>query len=381
MAIAVVTAALIVVLSVFNGFENLVKSLYADFYTDIKITAAKGKWFEVDEKLKRELLANAAVAQWTPVVEERAILVDGEDKSIVWLKGVLPEYGGLSRVANHLIRGSFELGSKEQPALVLGGGVESALQIAAGESLYPVTTYLPNRLAHHTTDPLEALHSANAYATGAFGIQQEFDNQYVFTNIAFMRYMLNLSSAQVSSAEIQLQPGADESEVAEALQKALGPHFIVRTRFQQNQGLYVAMQVEKLIIYAVAFLILLIAAFNIMSTLSMLVLEKQRDISVLHALGAVPGRISTIYLKLGAILAGIGALAGFALGAFICWGQSTFHWVKLGGQSFIIDYYPVAMRWLDFVLIAAIIVCITLLAAVLPARKVGRFTGLLKGSA
>jgi lipoprotein-releasing system permease protein len=371
-AIAVVTAALVVVLSVFNGFEDLVKSLYSDFYTDISITPAKGKWFDARDSLLNRIRGVEGVTGIAPVVEERAILIDGEDKSIVWLKGVAPDYAATSGVPRHIIRGRFETGNAEKPALVVGAGVENALQITAGESFLPVTAYLPNRLATDISDPLEALHSANIYATGSFAIQQEFDNQYAFTDIGFMRHMLDLQPGQVSRLELSLAPGTQPARVSAALRELMGPGFLVKTRYEQNQSLFVAMQVEKLIIYAVAFLILLIAAFNIMSTLSMIVLEKKDDISVLFALGMEPPAVGRIFLQVGAMLAFLGAMAGFLAGIGICLGQDAYHWVKLGGQSFIIDYYPVAIRLADLLFVGGIILVITLLAGWLPARRAQR---------
>jgi lipoprotein-releasing system permease protein len=376
-AIAVVTGALVVVLSVFNGFEDLVKGLYSDFYSDISIVKSKGKWFEADAAFVNRLKAVTGVQLVDAVVEERAILIDGEDKSIVWLKGVPAGYNAGSGVPRHMLRGAFETGTKERPAMVVGAGVENALQIAAGESLYPVTTYLPNRLAGNTSDVTEALHSANVYVTGSFSIQQEFDNQYAFTNIDFLRYMLDLKPNEVNRLEIVLRSDAAARKVADELRNQLGDGFEVKTRYEQNQSLFVAMQVEKLIIFGVAFLILLIAAFNITSTLTMMVLEKQDDIAVLFAMGLSGPRVGQVFLKLGAILAFFGSSIGFLVGLGICAAQQQFHFVKLGGQSFIIDYYPVAVRAADLLIVALIIASITLLAGWLPARRARKIANVI----
>lgn len=368
-AVAVVTAALVVVLSVFNGFEHLVEELYADFYADVKITAAQGKWLKTDAVLMQQIQQHAAVKAVAPVIEERAMLLQGGDKSIVWLRGVEPNYAAVSGVPKHVLRGEFLLGSQETPAIVMGTGVENGLQIVAGQTIEPITVYLPNRLASINADATEALHSANAFAAGAFSIQQEFDNQYAFTNAAFMRFMLDLQPQEASAIEVAVKPGKDVNDVANALQKQLGQNFVVTSRYQQNQALFAAMQIEKVIIMSVAFLILLIAAFNIISSLTMMVIEKEKDIAVLQAMGANGQSIAGIFLQLGGILAGVGGLLGAALGIFICWGQQTFHWVKIGGQSFIIDYYPVQMRWSDFVVVGIIILIISLIAGYAPSRR------------
>ncbi|HSC53716.1 MAG TPA: FtsX-like permease family protein [Phnomibacter sp.] len=371
-AVAVVTAALIVVLSVFNGFEDLVQQLYSDFYSDIRITSASSKWMDANAGYLQKVKGVSGVRSAEPVVEERAILLQEEDKSIVWLKGVSNTYASYSGVPNHIVRGTYQLGNAEHPSLVLGNGVENALQIVAGQTMGPVTIYLPNRGVAIDADPLTAMHSANAFAAGSFAIQQEFDNQYAFTDLAFMQYMLDLKPGQSSAVELSLAPGADADAVASSLRKKLGQGFEVKTRYQQNQSLFAAMQVEKLIIFGVAFLILLIAAFNIISSLSVTVLEKERDITVLQAMGAHTTSIARIYLKLGCILAGVGGIIGFVLGVAICLGQQHFHWVKLGGQSFIIDYFPVAMRWQDFLYILLLLFIISVFAGWLPARRASR---------
>jgi lipoprotein-releasing system permease protein len=377
-AIGLVTAALIVVLSVFNGFEDLVKSLYGDFYADLKVTPATGKWIPGSGSLVKKSIRINGINQAEPIVEERAILLDQEDKSIVWLKGVSDNYANVSGVARHLLRGNFETGTAEQPALVIGSGVENALQVTAGQAVFPVTIYLPNRSAASINDPLEALHSANAIPTGSFVIQQDFDNQYAFTSKAFMQYMLDLKKDEATAIEIYLKPGANAAAIQEQLKTSIGKDYIVKNRYEQNQNLYAAMQGERVIIYAVSFLILIIAAFNIISSLTMTVLEKQEDIAVLQAMGTTGKNVSLIFLKLGAILAGLGGLCGFIIGILICIGQQKFHWVKLGGQSFIIDYYPVALRSSDFILVAFIIFLISFFSGWLPSRKAARTSYSLK---
>lgn len=371
-AIALVTAALVVVLSVFNGFEDMVKNLYGDFYADIKITAAKGKWINGTDSIINTAQKLDGVKKAESILEERAILLDQEDKSIVWLKGVSTGYGSVSGVPNHLLRGSFQIGTAEKPAIVLGSGIENALQVTAGQTLFPLTVYLPNRKATNFSDPLEALNSANAMATGSFQIQQDFDNQYAYTNKDFLRYMLDLQPGQATAIEIFIEPGTSTSRLKKQLDKQLGDNYIVKTRYEQNQSLFAAMQSEKLIIYAVSFLILIIAAFNIISSLTMTVLEKQQDISVLQAMGTTSGSISAIFLKLGAILAGLGGGIGFIVGVIICVGQQQFHWVKLAGNSFLINYYPVAMRLPDFVAIGIIIFVISFFSGWLPSRKAAK---------
>jgi lipoprotein-releasing system permease protein len=368
-AIGVVTAALVVVLSVFNGFEDMVKEMYGDFYADLQVTAVKGKWVNLSTNKLSELKALDGVASVQPVIMERAILLDQEDKSIVWLKGVTENYAKYSGVPGHIIRGNFFVGDSAGPRLVLGFGVEQSLQIIAGQSPMPVTVYLPNPEAGPAADVTTAMVSANAFTAGTFAVQQEFDEQYAFTHSSFLSYMLGLPPNRFTSIELFVKDKENAGGLRDKILGILGDGYKVKDRFEQNQSLFSAMKTEKLIIYAISFLILVIAGFNIVSSITMTVIEKQKDIAVLKAMGTSDETVMRIFLQLGILLAGIGAMAGFVLGVLICLGQQQFHWVKLGGQSFIIDYYPVAVRLADLFVVVTIVVCIALIAAWLPARR------------
>ncbi|MCU0404102.1 MAG: FtsX-like permease family protein [Chitinophagaceae bacterium] len=368
-AIGVVTAALVVVLSVFNGFEDLVRQMYGDFYADLQMVPASGKWVRLSEEQIEKIKKIEGVISAETVLQERAILLDDEDKSIVWLKGVTENYGSHSGIPGHMLRGEFYVGDSLNPRLVLGAGVEQSLQIVAGQSPMPVTVYLPNREAGPGADPASAMLSANAFAAGSFAVQQEFDEQFAFTHVAFLRYMLGLSGQDFSSLEIFIQSGFSSEKIKNEISKIAGEGYTIKTKFEQNQGLFSAMKTEKLIIYAVSFLILVIAGFNIVSSLTMTVIEKQKDIAVLKAMGANDALVYSIFLYLGILLAGVGAVAGFLIGLLICLGQEHFHWVKLGGQSFIIDYYPVAVRLSDMGVVATIVITMALLSAWMPSRR------------
>ena len=368
-AIGVVTAALVVVLSVFNGFEDLVKQMYGDFYSDLQLTPSSGKWIDLSETDIGKIKSIEGVLHAEPVLQERAILLDQEDKSIVWLKGVSEGYQLASGLPGHMLRGEFFVGDSNQPRLVLGVGVEQSLQIVAGQSPMPVTVYLPNPEAGPASDPTTAMVSSNAFVAGSFAVQQEFDDQYAFTHIAFLQYLLGLKPRHFSSIEVFTVPGYNTGKIKEEIEEIAGGSLLVKTRFEQNQGLFSAMKTEKLIIYAVSFLILVIAGFNIVSSLTMTVIEKQKDIAVLKAMGASEPLVYRVFLNLGMLLAGIGAIAGFIIGLLICIGQQRFHWVKLGGKSFIIDYFPIAVRVSDLLMVGLIVITIALLAAWVPSRR------------
>ncbi len=365
-AIAVGSAALIIVLSVFNGFEGLVKGLYADFYADMRIVPATGKTFHLSLRQMALLHNTRGVAVASFVAEEKALLVNGEAQAIVYVKGVDAQYTSINKIAGHIKRGRFELGTLEAPELVLGTGIENAVAVDVNTRGYPLTLYMPNRQAAKFGSA-DGLNAFNAAASGTFMVQQDFDNKYVFSNLAFLKYMLNMSADEYSAIELKVND--DPDKIKKVLQSQLGDQFRVETRYEQNRSLYAVMQVEKWVIYGILSLILLVAAFNMIGALTMLVLEKQKDIAVLKAMGASEQKVQGIFLGEGLLLAGVGGAAGLLLASLVCWLQLHFKWIKLGGDTFIIDYYPVKMIPGDFVLVIITILIIALIAAWIPARK------------
>ncbi|MEP6513730.1 MAG: ABC transporter permease, partial [Parafilimonas sp.] len=347
LAIMVSTAALIIVLSVFNGFESLVKSLYSDFYTDVKIIPIHGKFIIIDSALTHKIAAVPGVNKLSFVVEEKAVLVNGDYQSIVFLKGIDENYAAISHVQNHIERGKFNPGNTEEPFIVAGAGIANAVGADPEAPLQNLVLYLPNRKAK-VFNSLDAMHSYNVTASGIFSVQQEFDDKYAFTNLGFVQYMLDLQPNEYTGLELSLKKNTDAQKVKSQLQQAVGKFFLVQTRYEQNQSLFTIMQIEKWIIYAILSLILTVAAFNMIGALTMLVLEKEKDIAVLKAMGAHDTRIKNIFITEGFVLAGAGGLAGMLIAFAVCYLQLKYRLVKLQGGTFIIDYYPVQMRLPDF---------------------------------
>ena len=367
-AIAVGTAALIIVLSVFNGFQDLVQSLYGDFYSDIRVAPAHGKFITITPQQVQQMKAVKGVKGISLVAEEKAMLVNGDYQSIIYLKGVDSNYENVNRLQHHIERGSYNLGTAEDPRLLIGAGIESAVGADPSLNLTPLLIYIPNREARNFSST-DAMNSAEINVSGTFMVQQEFDNKYAFTNLPFLQYMLNLQPQQYSSAEVALLPNTNEEKIQEQLQQVMGNTFVVQTRYQQNQSLFSVMQMEKWVIYGILSLILLIAAFNMIGALTMLVLEKQKDIAVLKAMGASESLIQQIFLSEGFVLAGVGSGIGMITALVICILQIKLKLIPLEGGTFIIDYYPVKMILPDFLLVAATVFVVSLLAAWVPSRK------------
>jgi len=370
LAIAVGTAALIIVLSVFNGFEDIVKGLYGDFYSDIRIAPAKGKFAKFTPDLLNKIHAVKGIDKTSFFAEEKAVLVNGDFQTIVYLKGVDAVYAQVSNVSAHIDKreGIYDLGETDAPKIVAGAGISNAVNADPNDKLSNLVVYLPNRKATNFSS-MDAMHSYNVAIAGIFAIQQEFDDKYAFTNLAFMQYMLDLKADEYSGMDILLKPGVDENKVKQDLEKVTGSALKVQTRYEQNQGLFSIMQIEKWVIYGILSLILVVAAFNMIGALTMLVLEKQKDIAVLKAMGAHDTRIQNIFLSEGLVLAIVGGVSGMLLAFVICMLQQKFHLIELTGNTFIINYYPVQMHIQDFLLVSFTVFTVAVLAAWLPSRK------------
>ncbi|MBI1342901.1 MAG: FtsX-like permease family protein [Terrimonas sp.] len=371
-AMMIGTAALILVLSVFNGFEGLVKSLYSSFYPDIKISAQQGKVISITPEQLRQIRAVRDVAGISLTAEEKALLQNGENQSVVFLKGVDQDYPSVSGVADNMVKGSFNLGNDENPSLVLGAGVESALGIMTDRNLLPLLVYLPNKDASNFLDPLNAVRSRTATTTGTFIIQKDFDNKYAISNLAFVKDMLNLKANEYTALEVSVKDPSNADRLRDDLQNLLGTAYKVQTRYQQNQGLYSVMRAEKWVIYAVLSLILVVAAFNMIGALTMLVLEKEKDMSVLHALGGDRTFIQKIFLSEGILLAVIGGGIGMLLALLIALAQIKYKLISLGGGSFLIDYFPVKIKLTDFLLVGTTVFVIAFIAAWIPSGKAAK---------
>jgi lipoprotein-releasing system permease protein len=377
-AIMVGAAALILVLSVFNGFEDLVKSLYSSFYPDFRITPVQGKTLTLTQQQLAKIRGIRGIQELSLTVEEKALLQNGEYQSIVYLKGVDDSYQRVNTVADHIVKGVFELGTAESPLLVLGAGVENAIGVQSDRNLSPLLAYLPRKGSVDLSDPLQSVSADTLNTSGSFVIQQDFDDKYAITNLAFMKAMLELPEDAYSAVEIKASPAEDVDDIEEALKSTLGASYVVQNRYEQNRSLYAVMRAEKWVIYAILSLILVVAAFNMIGSLTMLVLEKKEDISVLHALGASRRTIQNIFISEGFLLAVIGGGAGILIALGLALAQIKYKLIPLLGGSFLIDYFPVKLNPWDFVLVISTIVVIALVASYIPARKAAQQQLLLR---
>ncbi len=368
-AIIIGTTALILVLSVFNGFEGLVKSLYSSFYTDLKISPLSGKMINVTPEQIKQLKGVAGIRNFSMILEEKAMVQNGDNQTVIYLKGVDENYRYITGVADHLINGEYNIGNEEVPRLVLGAGVEDALGIYADRNIFTLKIYLPRKSNSKQIDIMEDISNDTIQSSAAFLIQQDFDNKYGITNIDFVRKSLRLTANEYSGVEIALKDPSKMKVIRKELGGIFGNGYLIQDRYEQNRSLFSIMNIERWIVYGVLCLILVVAAFNMIGALTMLVLEKQKDISVLHALGGNRSFIQRIFLSEGMLLALIGGGIGMLLAFLIAWLQIKFHLIPLQGGSFLIDYYPVKLRGIDFLMVGATVFIIAMVASWLPSRK------------
>jgi lipoprotein-releasing system permease protein len=370
-AMAIGTASIVIVLSIFNGFEGLVKGLYSSFYPDIRITSATQKLMTLNEETLQKIKNMNGVAAYSTAVEENAHIQNGAFRTNAVMKGVDKNYAVVTGVASHITNGNYELGETDAPGLVLGSGIENALNLLSDRAITPVTVFLPRRGVTAVNNPLEAIATVNFKPRGAFSIQQDFDNKYVITTIEAVKQMVGLKADEFSTVEIKLQTGVDELTVISNLQQLLGNNYLVENRYQQNRSLFAVMQLEKWAIYGILCLILIVAAFNMVGALTMLVLEKQQDVQILKAMGATNGFIQRIFLSEGVLLAMTGTFLGILIALFLCFIQVTFKIIPIEG-SFVIDYYPVKVMFTDLLLILVTVLFIAIVASWLPSAKAAR---------
>lgn len=368
-AIIIGTTALILVLSVFNGFEGLVKSLYSSFYTDIRISPASGKIMTITQEQINQLKGLNSIKNFSLSVEEKALVQNGESQSVVYLKGVDENYRYITGVADNLLSGDYDIGTADAPKLVLGAGVEGALQMYSDQFSAPLKIYLPRKSNTEQINMLEDISNDTISSSGSFRIQQDFDNKYGITNIDFVKRSVRLGADDYSFVEILVKDPSETDNIKKQIKKLFGDQYLVQNKYEQNRSLYSIMNAERWVIYGVLCLILVVAAFNMIGALTMLVLEKQKDISVLHALGGNRKFIQKIFLSEGMLLALIGCGVGMLLALLIAFLQVKFHLIPLAGGSFLIDYFPVKLRLMDFLLVGSTVFVIAFIASWLPSRK------------
>jgi lipoprotein-releasing system permease protein len=368
--VTVGTFALVVILSVFNGLDFSIKSLFSTFDPDIKITnTVKGKSFELNSINIESIKQIAGISTVTPIIEEDAFLMYGNRQYFATIKGVPANYNEISRLdTSSITSGRFLLEANNVPYALVGQGV--AYYLSVGLSFTdPIHIYTLQKGSKGRPTLENTFNHSTIYASGIFQNQQEIDSKYVLVPIGFAKELFQMED-RVSAVEIGLTKGTSEDVVKDEIAHILGNQFAVKTQFEQHELFYRVMQSEKWAIFFILAFILVIASFNILGSLSMLIIDKKADIAILQSMGANQKLVRTIFLFEGWMISLAGCALGLILGVLICWIQMEFGILKIPGNdgSFIFSSYPVEIRFSDLVVIFLLVTGIGFLASWYPIR-------------
>lgn len=365
--VAVGTMALVVVLSVFNGFDGLLRSLFGSFDPDLKILPAKGKTFVPDSTIFGPIKKMDGLAFYSEVIEENALLKYGNRQRPAIVKGVDESFTLMTGIDTMMVEGKFLLETPKRDFAVLGFVVAQNLGVGL-TFVDPIKFYVPKRNASISTNPLNAFNTKHLYPSGYFIIQNDFDSQYVLVPLHFARDLFNYPE-EVSAIELKLKDPDQMDAVQSQIQEILGDNYLVKNRFQLHDLLFKMMQSEKTYIYLILTFILIIASFNVIGSLTMLIIDKKNDIATLTSMGANQKTIQNIFLLEGWLISFSGAVIGIVLGVILALLQDHFGFIKLQGD-FIFNSYPVQVRALDIFIIFITVLLIGYLASRFPVRYI-----------
>jgi lipoprotein-releasing system permease protein len=366
-------AALVIVLSVFNGFESLVTSLYNSFDADYVITAKTGKTFIPDSLTWHQISKLPEVELASEVLEENVLLKNGDKQYFATIKGVSPAIENLENIQQLVVEGELKLESGGLPYACLGQGVAIGLSLSSSNGLFPLTVYVPNRLSKpDLVNTANAFKILNINIGGVFSVQQDVDSKYLLVPITFTRQLLSYER-EVSALEIYLKPNISNANFQEKLQDMFGDKYIVKNKQQQHELLYKIMKSEKWAVFFILVFILIVASFNVIGSLTMLIIDKKKDIAILKSMGATMQTIKNIFLLQGMLISAYGAIGGIFTGLIICFIQEKFGVIGLGSAgSFVIDAYPVKIMPLDIFYVLATVLFIGLLASLIASRNISK---------
>lgn len=369
LSVMVCTAALFIVLSVFNGLQQFITDKFNGFHADMEITLCEGKDF-VPEAAKLDALRKLQGVEYlSEVYADMAVLVYDNRQYIAHVKGVAPDYAKLKRMDTTVQSGRFLLEESGSCWAVLGSGVAYKLQCPVSDfTTNSLNLYYPKRGALlSTANPMQSLNTETITPSGYFLSYTDYDEDYIFVPISFMRKLTGHDD-EVTSIELKIAPNVSAKQLKTEIRQIMGDGFVLKDSFQQESELYKAMRTEKWAIFAILSFILLIASFNMIGMMALLVLDKKKDVGVFYAMGADMPLIRKIFFTEGVLISGLGTLMGLAIGYLFCLMQQTFHIIHFG-EGYAITYYPVLIRGWDVISIFVIVILITVPAIVFPVTR------------
>jgi lipoprotein-releasing system permease protein len=360
------SAALIIILSVFNGFEKVILSLYSNFTPEVKIEPAQGKTFNPNTPYFKQLKHNEALFSYTQTLQEKALIRYGDRQFIGTLRGVSKDFLKNPQLDSTIQNGSFTLDVAGNPFVVIGATVQNSLGVNINNPMAQLQIYSPRRKIVNAVNPEDEFVRRGINVSGIFSIQQDFDD-IIVAPLAFTRELLDEPN-DVSSIELNFKKGTNVNQQQEAIQEKLGSAFLVKNRFEQNTELYKTLKTERWSVFLILVFILIIAIFNIIGSLTMLVIDKRKDIAILTSLGAGKPLIQGIFFFEGMMISVSGCVLGMLAGFIFCVLQQQYGFIKMGGQMMVIDAYPIHLNINDFIIVFLTVGSIAVIASGISAR-------------
>jgi ABC-type transport system, involved in lipoprotein release, permease component len=361
-AVGVPVAAMIILLSVFNGFEGLVRGMFNDFDPDLMVTPVEGKVFTRELLPRERLMAVEGVAQVSAVLEDNVLFEYRGRQFMGTARGVDSLYADVVPIGKMVVAGEYDLHFGDLPQAVVGRGLGYALGVSLALS-EPLSAIVPRRgVEFSPLLPLEGYRRLKSYPSGVFALDMATDGQYAIVPIEFTQELLDYPG-MVSALVIRTTEGADPVRVREAVAREMGPEFEVRTRYQQKASLYKIMSYEKWGIFLIIFLVMVIASFSLVGSLAMLIIDKRGDMRTMVAMGMPVGTVRSIFVREGMLISLIGGACGLAFGLLLCWAQIEFGLISIPADSFLVTAYPVAVKAWDVALVAAVFIAVNYIIA------------------
>ena len=373
--VGVEVMALVLILSVFNGLENFQKGLFKTFDPDLTIVSKTDSRFSFQTTQLNSVAKIPGVRSIQPILEDQALIRYNGKQLVVTLKGIDSSFIASKRLKNQVVDGEYLVDYEGHPFGMVGAGVFMAMGMNFEDSFHPIEAWYPNQKALANFQITQDAANQKAFFPSAvLQVEQTFDNQQILVPLQWMRDLTLSDSTAVSRFDIMLEEGVNEVQVQQSIQQILGSNFGVQTRDQQHAILLRAIKIEKLFVFILMAFIMGIASFTLFYALSLLVIEKRKDLRTFLAMGITQRQLLRIFLLVGLFISFSGAVVGMGLGFTLGWIQQTFGIIPLGIPNALIDAYPIQMEWLDFLMTALVVIVITFLASIIPARKAVQMT-------
>lgn len=365
LVVAVITMSLVIGMSVFNGMENLIRSLYNSFDPEIKITPVTGKTFTMTDSIYTLIKNTDGVFIITEVIEDNAVLSYKNESDVIKLKGVSENFLQQHRMDSFIVAGNMKLQKQGRDFAIIGRGIQYKLSVPLNNQFAPVQIFYPDKDKIKNPSSIDAFKIKSIQVGGVFAIEKQYDDNYIFVPLEFTKELMNLEDER-TSLEIKVSQGYSISQVQDNLKERLGEKFSVLNSDEQHKGLLKAIKVEKFVVNIMLSFILAISSVGIFFCLTMLTLNKRKDIAVLKSIGATKSFIRNVFMTEGMLIAITGATIGLLVGVGICYVQQYYGLVPIGTETSVIQEYPIELRIGDLVWIGCTVICISFAASIRP---------------